>query len=262
MEPTQSTNECLDLGRRIKRANREVYNAKSAPDYNRNESIFNPTRERACRQILANAAAASGNCRYIDVGTGSGHLLRLSQDYFQNGYGVDISENMLAQIRVELPRCHLAAADAEALPFPTGFFNCVSCYALLHHLYDHRPLFQECYRVLAPGGTLYTDHDPNYFFTRFYRLYYRLKHRHRPGFGTELEELAEYHNTTTSGINPERLKQQLLSLGFKKVTVQYRSTDRGDCSGVAGIALGGLRLLARCCPLRTFFTHFAIIAVK
>lgn len=116
--------------------------------------------------------------------------------------------------------------------------------------------------MLKEGGTLYTDHDPNYFFNRFYHFYYKLIHRKRPGFGSDTEELAEYHNTYTSGINPEKIKSLLLQLGFNKVKIVYRITEREKWSITEKIVISLMRLGKKILPLKTLNTHFAIIARK
>jgi len=251
-----------DLSRQIKSANRVVYNRMSVAGYNANESLFGEARAAACREMLERAAARSGRERYLDIGTGTGHLLRLARPIFQECHAVDIGDRLLAQIRPEFPEVRLAAADAEQLPFRNGTFNCVSCYDLLHHLYQHERLLAEVGRVLRPGGTLYTDHDPNYFLNRFYRPWYRWRHRRRLGFGSPEEELAEYHNTVSPGINPEKLAKNLRGLGFVEVQVGYRMTDRSHWSWPMGLAVTGLRLAARIYPAKSLFSHFSIMAVK
>jgi len=189
------------LEKQIKDANRKIYNNKSVELYNQNESIFNDKRKAVTTSILENAAAVSGKERYLDIGTGTGNLLRIAQKIFTHTYGADISENMLAQIQKDFSLSSLFASDAEALPVKNSSINCVSCYAMLHHLLKHDKLFNECYRILRPGGSLYTDHDPNYFLNRFYHVFYKIIHRKTPGFGSDLEELAEYHNSYSSGIS-------------------------------------------------------------
>jgi ubiquinone/menaquinone biosynthesis C-methylase UbiE len=251
-----------DLSWEIKRANREVYNQMSVAQYNANESLFNPQREAACRATLTLASERSGRARYLDVGTGSGNLLRLAGPIFARCFAVDIGDHLLAQIRPEFPGIELAAADAEMLPFRDGSFNCVSCYAMLHHLYRHETVLGEAWRVLRPGGTLYTDHDPNYFLNRFYRPWYLWRHRQRPGFGSPAEELAEYHNTVSPGINPEQLVGILRAAGFAEVKVAYRMTDRPHWPWPMRLAVGSLRLAAKIYPAKSFFSHFSIIAVK
>jgi len=251
-----------DLAQQIKDANREVYNNMTPEKYNENESIFNEKRKAACSKILQSAAENSGSETFLDIATGSGNLLRIGEKIFNRTYGVDIGENMLIAIKDDFPETYLAAADAEALPFRESSFNCVSCYAMLHHLLGHEKLFQECFRVLKDGGTLYTDHDPNYFLNRFYHIFYKLRHINTPGFGSELEELAEYHNSYSSGINPLELKKQLLEIGFKKVEVSYRITDRESWRGVMSLIIPALRFISKIIPLKSFFTHFSIIAEK
>ena len=251
-----------DLAQKIKDANREVYNNMSPEVYNQNESIFNDARKEACCTILKAAADHSGSNRSLDIATGSGNLLRLEEDIFDSSFGIDIGENMLCAIKDDFPRTYLAAADAEALPFMDSSFNVISCYAMLHHLLKHDVLFRECFRVLKDGGTLYTDHDPNYFLNRFYHIYYTLRYRNRPGFGSDIAELAEYHNAYSSGINPVELKKILLKIGFSRVDIKYRITDKQSWSGFMKIAVPALRGITKIVPLKSFFTHFAIIAVK
>lgn len=251
-----------DLSRAIKDANREVYNRMSTEQYNANESLFNPQREAACREILTTAARRSGRTRYLDVGTGTGNLLRLAGPIFDQCFGVDLGDHLLAQIRPKFPGVNFAAADAENLPFRNESFDCVSCYAMLHHLFQHDRLLQEVGRVLRPGGTLYTDHDPNYFLTRFYRPWYRWQHRRQTGFGSATEDLAEYHNALAPGINPEGLAEILRQAGFSEVKVTYRMTDRPHWPLPMRLVVGGLRLAAKIYPAKSFFSHFSIIAVK
>ncbi|NOY74596.1 MAG: class I SAM-dependent methyltransferase [Kiritimatiellaeota bacterium] len=250
------------LARKIKDANREVYNNMSPEKYNMNESIFNDARRSACVAVLKTAAERSGKGRYLDVATGSGNLLRIGEGIFDECYAVDIGENMLRAIKEEFPRTCLVAADAEYLPFQNDSFNCVSCYAMLHHLLTHEKLFQECFRVLRDGGTLYTDHDPNYFLNRFYHIVYRLRYRNKPGFGSDLAELAEYHNSQSPGINPVKLKKLLLETGFKKIVISYRVTDKEHWSGMMSLIIPCLRGVSKIIPLKSFFTHFSITAIK
>lgn len=251
------------LPKKIKNANREIYNKISLYEYNKNESIFNEKRKQSCRAILKKISKESGGERYLDIGTGTGNMLRIAQECFQTCFGVDIGEKLLIKTRNEFLNCFLVASDAEDLPFRDESFNCVSCYALLHHLYEHSVIFSECFRILKKGGTLYTDHDPNYFFSRFYHFfYYDIFFQNRHGFGSETGDLAEYHNALSPGINPEKLRELLLQIGFSSVRIEYRFTDKENWSFIRGTAVNFLRWLSEVIPIRSLKSHFSIIAVK
>ncbi len=252
-----------NLSEQIKRANRAVYNNIIPEKYNSNESIFNDKRRDTIRKILEESAQQAGNLASLDIGCGTGNVLRISQNIFAKTYGVDISEILLTRIAPSFPNSYFVASDAENLPFKNESFNCISCYALLHHIYSHEMLFNETYRILKPGGILYTDHDPNYFLHRFYRLFYKMKYSKKPGFSSETEELAEYHNTSSPGINPEKLCDTLIQTGFRKVKIGYRITDRSDCSFFMKILLFFLKTGSFVCPcVKSFYTHFFIVAEK
>ncbi|GEM_PF-3569494 len=250
------------LSSEIKKANREVYNSISPEKYNQNESIFNEDRRTACELMLSKAVTASGDGKYLDIGTGTGNLLRLACAKFKSCFACDISENLLAKVAKDFPSAGLAASDAENLPYPEATFNCVSCYALLHHLLEHEKLFRECHRVLVKNGTLYTDHDPNYYFNRFYHVYYKIRFAGRHGFSSATEDLAEYHNVYSPGIDPEKLRKLLLGIGFSKVEITYRITDNRNMGFFKNMVLSFLRVAVKILPLKSFHTHFAIFAVK
>ena len=50
--------------------------------------------------------------------------------------------------------------DMEALPFPDGAFDAALALACLHHIPDPAPALDEAFRVLRPGGRLFSL-DPN-----------------------------------------------------------------------------------------------------
>ncbi len=251
-----------DINEQVKRANREVYNAKTVEGYNQNESIFNEKRRLDCETKLSECAALAGNDMYLDVGAGTGNLLRIALPIFKRCHAIDIGDELLARVKPSFPEVHLVAADGEFLPFASNSFNVVSCYAMLHHLFRHDKLFEECLRVLRKGGVLYTDHDPNYFLNRFYRIIYKLRFAGKCGFGSEVEDLAEYYNAKAPGINPSKLKRQLLEAGFKTVEISYRITDKPNQSHAMSVATAILKATSAIVPLKSFFTHFSIKAIK
>jgi SAM-dependent methyltransferase len=56
-------------------------------------------------------------------------------------------------------RARFISGDArEPLPFGNGSFDAVLCIDSINHMYERRQVFEECHRVLRPGGcALFTD---------------------------------------------------------------------------------------------------------
>ena len=248
----------------VKRANLEVYNRKNLHDYSTNPSIFNPSRQAEIHRILEELRDSTGcpDGRLLDLGCGTGNLLALAKPIFREVVGLDIAGKLLAQLRREDGGLRLTAGETGRLPFPREAFDVISLYAVLHHLFDPKVTFQEAYRCLKPGGYLYTDHDPNRGFMRFYHVYYRLRHWRQPGFGSHAEELAEYHNTQDAGLDPEALAAGLRLAGFREVAVHYRHTDNTNLGRSVGFALGILKGISRIVALKSLYTHFWIVARK
>src|SRR5438132_2198351 len=97
--------------------------------------------------------------KLIDVGCGTGHLLRMLGAALPEAklFGVDLSPHYLARARETLPReldVSLVCENAEQLPFPEGHFDAATNLYLVHELpADVRArILTETARVVRPGG--------------------------------------------------------------------------------------------------------------
>jgi len=119
-----------------------------------------PMREAALEML----APAPGE-QLLEIGFGTGHVLaRLAQAAGPTGrvFGIDISENMLAQTRELLTqenlteRVTLACGDAEDLPYSGASLDGIfMCFTLeLFDTPDIPRVLAQCQRVLRPGGRI------------------------------------------------------------------------------------------------------------
>jgi malonyl-CoA O-methyltransferase len=95
--------------------------------------------------------------RLLDVGSGTGMLLRSLREVYGNAFavGVDLAPGMNRKARENLRsdhHTHLLTADAEHLPLPDACFDLVVSTSAFQWLNELGPAFSEARRVLAPGG--------------------------------------------------------------------------------------------------------------
>lgn len=248
------------LEENVKRANREYHNSLDPEEYHENPSIFDEERQQQIRSTLEEISDAEGGL--LDVGCGTGNILRWGKEYFDRIVGVDISENMLDLAGENVPESQVCLTDASSLPFRDGTFQAVTFYATLHHFPAPEKFLIEGLRVLEPGGYLYTDHDPNYFLVRFYYPLFKLLYRGKEAFGSQEGDLAEYFHTQEPGINPEYLAKSLKEAGAEEVSINYRNTQNEQLSSGKAAIMSLLRPLSEMFGWKSFFTHFSIRAKK
>ncbi len=95
----------------------------------------------------------------LDIGTGTGHVLRVAAPTIQAGLGVDLSLDMLAVARANLDQagvanCQLRHGDMYQLPVADGAVDCAVLHQVLHFAAEPAAAIREAARVLAPGGCL------------------------------------------------------------------------------------------------------------
>ena len=110
-------------------------------------------------QIRLLASNSKLGMRVLDLGCGTGALtLKLAQAGYEVT-GVDISQNMLAQLarRAKNLNMKLVQADIFSLPFPDSCFDSVVSRWVLPHFSNWGSALREVARVLKPGGVVVFD---------------------------------------------------------------------------------------------------------
>lgn len=118
--------------------------------------LFEENRETTARNMMPKNIN-----KMLDVGCKGGSLLIEEKDRFKHGFGIDISEEVIALARKNVleqgisKKISFKQADLEkGLPFSKGEFDIVTCMAVLEHLFDPEKAVREMCRVIKKNGYL------------------------------------------------------------------------------------------------------------
>jgi ubiquinone/menaquinone biosynthesis C-methylase UbiE len=131
------------------------------PLYDKIGASYSRTRcaDAAITATLAELLAVHAEGNYLDLACGSGNYTLALAALAGTWYGVDLSETMIRQARVQRP-WHKHAQDASvywqlgtanALPYKNAFFDGVLCTLSIHHFSNLHRAFREAYRVMRQG---------------------------------------------------------------------------------------------------------------
>jgi methionine biosynthesis protein MetW len=148
--------------------------------------------------------------RVLDVGCLGGKLSRVILERNNEVWGVEI--NALAAEAARERGIRVKVGDVEeGLPFDDDSFDVVHAGELLEHLYDTKVFFEECRRVLRPGGALLFS-APNL---------NSLQNRLRVASGGYLEAAGAYpedhHGSSIRVFNLAKLGELCARTGFELV---------------------------------------------
>lgn len=137
---------------------------EEAEDYeNEKTEIYNEEEQERIKSKLTEAKryidTGSSEKVALDLGCGTGNILKKLTPSFDEVVGVDISDDMLSTAiskHGDKENLELVRGKAASLPFQDEKFDLISAYSLLHHLPDFSEPISEICRLLKEGGVLYT----------------------------------------------------------------------------------------------------------
>jgi len=146
------------------------YHEKNIRAYNQKADVYDNTldgkltgkfKDLLVDVILTNDVGITmpeGTCSVsvLDVGCGNGAFLsRLSKRKNINGFGVDLSPQMIANAKALHPSFVFAVSGCEAIPFDDNSMDIITVCAAYHHFPDVDKFASEAKRLLRAGGHIY-----------------------------------------------------------------------------------------------------------
>jgi len=180
-------------------ANIEVH-TRMAERYEAEEPHFRRENREKVRDRLKALRARVPGGRLLDVGCGTGFIIHLASDLFDEIHGVDITPAMMQRVRRDKGNIVLHESPAETMPFRDATFDAVTAYSFVDHVEDQGALLREVARVLKPGGVFYADLIPN-------RLFWQALSPLRAGGVTRLSDIVRREAEMVTD-NDKKVEQQ------------------------------------------------------
>lgn len=248
-----------------------------ASAYDRDQSHICEDNSARVWAKLSHYASRYGNSALLDVGCGTGFILRLAKGKFKRLVGVDITPAMIEKARA-IGGVDVYDADSVKMPFVDGEFDVAVAYGFLHHLDDVLPTLREVNRCLKKGGLFYADQDPNYYCWLALRnikdgsaqLGAEIKTlkdtvgvlEQRYGLTADVVKMAEYNKFYANGFRENKLWAMLREAGFSNIVFDYQwylgqgKVDREIGDRFANVLRGLLPLS------RSLFKYLSFEAIK
>jgi ubiquinone/menaquinone biosynthesis C-methylase UbiE len=215
--------------------------SKMADAYSTCEPHFRPENVEQVETKLKHIFDEVKATAMLDLGCGTGFMIHIAKKYLQHIDGVDVTQAMMDKVDRSGPcTIELHNHDTGTFPAKEGFYDVVTGYSFLHHLYDIAPTINTAYKALKPGGKFYADLDPNfYYWEQINQLdrngsypavikreiemvtYKDEDIENNFGVSKDVFNNAEFGKNIQGGFKEEQLRAALGQAGFTKVDVFY-----------------------------------------
>ncbi|MDR2957469.1 MAG: class I SAM-dependent methyltransferase [Coriobacteriales bacterium] len=140
-------------------------NNKRDIDFGRKAASYDESKGNMSRlfyNLLLSQVELKAGANVIDVACGTGTILREMADTCPiNGFGIDMSQNMVDEAKRKCPEMDIQDSRCEATPFADNTFDIITVCMAYHHFADKTAFINEAARIIKPGGRLYIA-DPNF----------------------------------------------------------------------------------------------------
>jgi len=89
--------------------------------------------------------------RFLDIGCQAGHLVNVVKARFSESVGVDIGDYGEYWKIIDGANFFTHDLDSASLPFPADYFDIVTCFMVLEHVFDVFGVVEEIARITKPG---------------------------------------------------------------------------------------------------------------
>jgi ubiquinone/menaquinone biosynthesis C-methylase UbiE len=184
--------------------------------------------------MLVEFVEPRSDMRVLDVATGAGHTAAAIAPHVREVTAIDIAPSMLDRTRElaavrGLTNLRVALMDVEALDFPAGSFDAVTCRIAPHHFIDIDTALREIARVLAAGGTFVVEDsivpdDPLL-----------------DAYFNDLERIRDATHVRSLTLAQWRSKLEDAGLRIERSTIHRKRHDAADWIERAGLSEEGVR---------------------
>lgn len=215
----------------------KIYHDLIAKHYDKYQEVYHPKVKALYQELLVQVFSGPNfdskkRLNILDIGCGTGYLEQYLRPETNRIKGIDISSGMLKIARKKFPSVRYVKADV----FQTDInekYDLIVENAFLHHLKDYYTVINRVSSHLSPKGCVFFGGEPNYYCYHYLSFLKNILRQHSPDYRAgktdkvkdSLEKYAEYQMYFSDGINPYKLKQHLLDLGFKKVMIKFSSRE-------------------------------------
>ena len=198
-----------------------------AERYNLMNDLMSAGMHRLWKRFAVQASGIKEGGRVLDIAGGTADLSALFvQQAGENGevWLTDINNSMLTIGRDRLldegAAVPVAQCDAEKLPFPGNYFDCVSVAFGLRNMTHKDMALKEMLRILRPGGCVIVL-EFSKVWKPLQRLYDAYSFNLLPAMGGLIAKDRESYRYLVESIrmhpSQEELKQLMLQVGFERV---------------------------------------------